>query len=40
MIDWRFCGRFSDMSQDAFPPPNGWIDEAEAVVATTTRSAN
>ncbi len=30
MIDWRFCGRFSDMSQDAFPPPYGWIDEAEA----------
>lgn len=30
MIEWRFCGRFSDMSQDAFPAPHGWIDEAEA----------
>ncbi|WP_448719989.1 hypothetical protein [Microbacterium natoriense] len=32
MIEWRFCGRFSQNAQDAFPEDTGlsWIDEAEA----------
>ena len=31
-VEWRYCGRFGYMKQNAMPLPNlTWIDEAEAV---------
>ncbi|WP_134321827.1 hypothetical protein [Cumulibacter soli] len=31
MVEWRFCGRFSNLTQDAVPDPKyTWIDEDEA----------
>lgn len=30
MVEWKYCGRFNNWTQDAAPAPFDWIDEDEA----------